>query len=126
MTWLKRAWATVKRFVSKHWRLLVGVAVAVVVYFLWRKFATRLSFFIDGLISRPAKWSKIPGVQTHVVAINPNSGDPETVELPAGVKARDVESVGISTSGGTYEIAKLHNPDDRRVDGDASHDLSIS
>ena len=123
--YLSKAWAAVKGFVAKHWRLLLGVAVAVVAYLIWRRIKVRISSLLDGLISRPAKWSKIPGVETHVVAINPNTGKHETVELPMGVKARDVESVGITSAGGTYEVARLHDPVDRRGSTDTGNSLEL-
>ena len=114
--YLSKAWAAVKSFVAKHWKAIVLGLLAVVALIIWRRIKVRISSLLDGLISRQAKWSKIPGVETHVVAINPNTGKPETIELPMGVKARDVESVGITSAGGTYEVARLHTPTDYHGD----------
>lgn len=125
MTWLKKTWAAVKAFVAKHWKAIGVVIIAVVVFIVWRKLKARLSSLLDGFIQSPAKWSKIPGIDSHVVAINPNTGKPETVELPQGVKAREVESIGITAQGGSYEVARLHDPIDRRIDGDTDHSLEL-
>jgi hypothetical protein len=106
----RKAWGWIKR--SWSWLRWVLAAVAAVV--LWRALHARISSLVDW-VSKPAKWAKIPGVQTHVVALNPNTGAPETVELPAGVKASDVTSVGISEVSGGYHVEALHTARDRRA-----------
>jgi hypothetical protein len=103
MSWFKKSWSWMR------WVLLAAAA-----FFVWRLLRTRISALVDW-VSNPASWAKIPGVQTHVVALNPNTGVPEAVELPAGVKTKDVAAVGISEISGGYHVETIHAPRDRRA-----------
>lgn len=112
--WIKQAAADVGRWVRKSWSWLRWVVIAATAVVVWRMLQTRLSALVDW-VSKPASWSKIPGVKTHVVAVNPNSGKPEAVELPSGVESDDVASIGISEISGGYHVETIHKPRDRRA-----------
>lgn len=114
IAWLKRAWTAVSSWVKRSWSWLRWIVAALAAVLIWRRIRVHVARLVDW-VSKPASWSKIPGVKTHVVAKNPETGKPETVELPAGVSADDVAAVGISETTGAYHVETLHEPRDRRA-----------
>ncbi len=113
-----------REWFAKAWPWLKWVLVVVAAVVAWKILRAKLSSLLD-FVSRPAKWSRIPGMETHVVALNPVTGSPETVELPAGVKARDVTAVGISEHAGGYEVEAMHTATNRHGSTGTGGDLSI-
>jgi hypothetical protein len=104
------------------WIGLGLIAVAVI----WRTVKMRPGRLVEWAGFRPATWHRIPGMKTHVIAENPNTGANEMVKLPAGVTSDQVAAIGITESGGTYEVEPSHKPTDRRdVDGDSNASMDL-
>lgn len=111
----KKAWPWLKWVIAGA-LLIAGIKMAARVTY------DRMSMVRDK-VAKPAKWQRVPGNQTYVMVQDPDTGKLETVELPPGVKARTVKTVGIAKSGDAYEVEILHSPTDRR--GPAVADSSM-
>lgn len=107
--WFKGAWRWTAKKVRAAWPWLKWTLAVAGALVAWNILKARLSRLV-GTTEAPTKWAKIPNDDNHVLAKNPTTGDMEIVELPTGVKADEVRSVGISKTGETYEVERLHTP----------------
>lgn len=111
-------------WLKKWWRIVAFIGGSILGIVVYKQLKAKIAR-VRANIGRPTKWRLIPDIETHIVAINPTTKEPETVELPDDIKASDVKTVGISDNEETYEIEILHTPVDRRG-GSATGDLSIT
>lgn len=113
IAWIKRAARATIDWLRRAWPWLRWLLAALLAVYVWKRLRTKLSALVPWA-KDTTEFTHIPGIETHVIAKNPDTGEPETVELPPGVKASDVAAVGITSTGG-YEVETLHVARDRRA-----------
>lgn len=117
-------WETVKGWLSKFWiwskknsglffKILVAIGGAIFLISMAKAISNKIRKAILGNVAVSDNWMRIPGRDDVILIKDDKTGKFDTVELPKGVKAKDVAAAAI-LPGGIVNVQIMHTPIDRK------------